>query len=361
MYITAMSRTAPPIVLSPDETATLESWIRSGTMEQRTVFRAKIILAANSGDSSKKIADDLHTTEATVCKWRRRFFKSGIQGLSDAPRPGAVPVYDQYTEKRVLEMLDKAVPQGYATWSGPLLAQALGDVSVHQVWRILRTHLISLARRHSWCVSTDPEFGAKAAAIVGLYLNPPEHAIVLSVDEKPAIQALERTQGWLKLPNGKAITGFSHEYKRHGTTTLFAALEVATGLVKAGHYKRRRRREFLDFMNSIVASYPDKEIHVIVDNLRTHKPKHDRWLQRHKNVRFFYTPTHASWLNQIEIWFSILWKKTLKGANFTSPAQVRQAIDDFIAVYNETAAPFEWKATKVAPGKLKDNYKELCN
>ena len=129
---------------------------------------------------------------------------------------------------------------------------------------------------------------------------------MLSVDEKPHIQALERAQGWLKLPNGKAITGFNHEYKRHGTTTLFAALEVATGLVKAGHYQRRRRVEFLHFMNRVVADHPDREIHVILDNLNTHKPKHDRWLARHKNVHFHFTPTHASWLNQVEVWFSIL-------------------------------------------------------
>jgi hypothetical protein len=234
----------------------------------------------------------------------------------------------------------------------------LGDVSVHQVWRIFRAYGISVARRHSWCISTDPEFAQKAAAIVGLYLDPPDNAIVFSVDEKPAIQALERAQGWLKLPNRKAITGFNHEYKRPGTTTLFAALEVATGLVKTGHYKRRRRREFLVFMNSVVASYPDQEIPVILDNLRTPKPKYDGWLQRHKNVYFHYTPTHASWLNQIEVGFGMLWKRALRGASFTF--QVRKAIDDFTDVYNETAGPFEWKATKVYPGKLKNNYRELC-
>jgi transposase len=155
---------------------------------------------------------------------------------------------------------------------------------------------------------------------VGLYLNPPEHALVLSVDEKPHIQALERAQGWLKLPNGKALTGFQHDYKRHGTTTLFAALEVATGLVKGDHYKRRRRMEFLDFMNGIVAEHPGREIHVILDNLNTHKPKRDRWLARHKNVHFHFTPTHASWMNQVEIWFSILQSQSLTGASFTSPA-----------------------------------------
>lgn len=156
---------------------------------------------------------------------------------------------------------------------------------------------------------------------MGLYLSPPENAVVLCVDEKPSIQALERAQGWLRLPNGKALTGFSREYKRHGATTLFAALEVATGQVKGGHYKRNRRREFLDFMNELVVGYPDDmELHVILDNLSTYKPKHDRWLARHQNARFHFTPTHASWLNMIEVWYSILWRHTLRGASFTSPS-----------------------------------------
>jgi transposase len=360
MYIVSMSRIASQIELSPEEHTMLESWTRAGKTEQRTAFRAKIILASSKGDENKKIAIDLKTTEITVSKWRRRFFKSRLNGLIDKPRTGSPPIYNKDTELRVLHMLDKPVPQGYSTWSGPLVAEALGDVSVHQVWRILRTHDISLARRHSWCISTDPEFAPKAAAIIGLYLNPPENALVLSVDEKPSIQALERAQGWLKLPNGKALTGFNHEYKRHGTTTLLAALDVATGLVKIGHYNRRRRREFLDFMNDVATSYSDKEISVILDNLNTHKPKHDRWLQRHKNVHFFYTPTHASWLNQIEIWFSILWKQSLRGANFTSLSDVRKRIDAFTEVYNKNASPFEWQATEVYPKNLKHNYSELC-
>ena len=162
-------------------------------------------------------------------------------------------------------MLDEAPPKGFARWYGTLLAKALKGVSADHIWRVLRQHRISLERRHSWCISTDPQFAAKAADVVGLYLNPPEHAVVLCVDEKPSIQALERAQGWLRLPNGQAMTGFSHCYKRHGTTTLFAAMEVATGLVKTGHYKRRRRREFLDFMNEVVAQYPKRKIHVVLD------------------------------------------------------------------------------------------------
>ena len=237
----------------------------------------------------------------------------------------------------------------------------LKDISDHQIWRVLRKHGISLERRHSWCISTDPCFAQKAADVVGLYLNPPEHALVLSVDEKPHIQALERAPGWLKLPNRKALTGFQHDYKRHGTTTLFAALELATGLVKGDHYKRRRRMEFLDFMNGIVAEHPGREIHVILDNLNPHKPKRDRWLARHKNVHFHFTPTHASWMNQVEIWFSILQSQSLTGTSFTSPGQLRRHINDFIAAYNRTAHPFEWKKQVVFQKHPKVLYANLCN
>jgi hypothetical protein len=296
-----------------------------------------------------------------VSKWRKRFAEQGLAGLQDAPRPGAARSYDETTDRRILAMMDKKPPSGNATWTGKLLAKALGDVSSHQVWRVLRRHGIHLQRRRSWCISTDPEFAPKAADIVGLYLEPPDNAVVLCVDEKPAIQALERAQGYLRLPNGHALMGFGHEYKRHGTTTLFAALGVTTGQISAGHYKRRRRREFLDFMNGIVVDYSDQEIHVILDNLNTHKPKRDRWLARHKNVHLHYTPTHASWLNQIECWFSILSRRALKGANFISPQEVRNAIDRFIAAYNQEAAPFEWKKTKVPPVNLKNKYADLCN
>jgi transposase len=242
-----------------------------------------------------------------------------------------------------------------------LLSQALGDVTADQVWAVLRRHRIHLQRRRSWCLSTDPEFARKAADIVGLYLDPPAGAVVLSIDEKPARQVLERAQGWLRLPNGRSLSGFSHEYKRHGTTTLFAALEVMTGQVRTGHYHRRRRREFLDFMNGMVAAYPGQELQVIVDNLNTHKPKHDRWLARHRQVHFHHTPTHASWLNQIECWFSILSRQALQGASFTSPAQLRQAIDRFAESYNRTAAPFEWTKHFVAPKGLKHSYSDLSN
>ena len=268
----------------------------------RRVQRAGLVLLAAEGMTNTAIAREVSLSRAMVVQWRQRFAEERLTGLNDAPRPGATPRYDERTERRILAQLDTAPPAGHATWTGKLVAQALRDVSPHQVWRVLRRHGIHLQRRRSWCVSTDSQFAQKAADIVALYLDPPENALVLSVDEKPAIQALERAQGWLRLPSGPALRGFNHEYKRHGTTTLFAALEVAKGLVRIGHYQRRRR-EFLDFMNRVVVQYPGQELHVVLDNLSTHKPKRDRWLARHPNVHFHYTPiyTHASWLSQVEV------------------------------------------------------------
>jgi len=355
-----MARQAAPIKLTDEERATLEGWVRASSTEQRFVLRAQIILAADRGDKTKDIAAGLDIRPATVSKWRTRFAEDGIQGLQDAPRPGRPPKYDKQTELRILKMLDEPPPEGYASWNGGLVAQALGDVPDSHVWSVLRDYHIHLQRSHSWCISTDPEFAPKAADITALYLEPPENAVVICVDEKPHIQALERAQGYLKLPNGRAITGFSHEYKRNGTTTLFAALEVATALVKTGHYSRRRRREFLDFMNEIVRDYDrDTQIHVILDNLSTHKPKHDRWLARHPNVHFHYTPTRACWLNQVEIWFSILSRQALRRRSFSSARQLRQAIDAFVEVYNEKAAPFQWKKVVVHPTGLKKSYADL--
>ena len=310
---------AAEVTLTGEQRTTLRSWLAAGKTEWRLAFRAQIILALADGLTNKEAAGRLATRPATVSKWRGRFARHGLAGVADAPRSGKPRHYDAQDERRILGALDAPPPAGYARWNGPLLGKHLGDISKHQIWRVLREHEISLERRRSWCISTDPAFAQKAADIVALYLQPPENAVVLSVDEKPHIQALERAQGWLKLPNGKALTGFNHEYKRHGTTTLFAALDVVTGLVKAGHYRRRRRVEFLHFMNRVVVDHPGREIHVILDNLNTHKPKHDRWLGRHKNIHFHFTPTHASWLNQVEVWFSILSSHALAGASFTSP------------------------------------------
>jgi transposase len=349
------------VSLTAEEEQVLQQWSRAGTSEQRLVERAKVVLLLNQGVANVEIARRLKTRPARVSKWRRRFAEQRLDGLKDADRKGRPSVYDQATDKRVLSLLDEPPPSGYGKWSGPLLAQALGDVSDDQIWRILRKYDICLERRRSWCISTDPEFGPKAADIVGLYLNPPQNALVLCVDEKPSIQALERAQGWLRLPNGKALNGFSHGYKRHGTTTLFAAFDIATGQVQAGHYTRRRRREFLDFMNAIVGANPNREIHVVLDNLNTHKPKQDRWLKRHPQVHLHFIPTYSSWLNQVECWFSILSRQALAGVSFTSPEQLREAIDKFVAAYNEKATPFEWTKAVVHPTSPKSKYADLCN
>jgi transposase len=351
---------ATPIVLTADERSTLESWVRSGTTEQRLVERARMVLLAAAGMASRRVARELGCARAVVSKWRVRFAEDRLAGLADAPRSGKPKTYDETAGQRILAALDRPPPAGCVRWTAPLLAKALGDISEHHVWRFLRAQRIDLAGRKSWCLSTDPEFAAKAAAIVGLYLDPPDHAIVLAVDEKPAIQALERAQGYLKLPNGRSLHGQAHEYRRRGTSTLFAALEVATGQITAKHTKRRRRVEFLDFMNAVVADYPDQEIHVVLDNLRTHKPKRDQWLARHKNVHFHFTPTHASWLNQVEIWFSILARSTLDGASFTSVQALRAAIDAFIEAYNASARPFHWRQAAVHPKDLASRITDLC-
>jgi len=356
-----MSKHATPIVLTEDERSALERLIRGGKTEKRIVERARIVLAAAQGQATTHIAKEQGVTPATVSKWRMRFAGDRIAALRDAPRSGQPVRYGIQAEKRVLAALESAPPSGYATWNGRLIAEQLQDVPKHQVHNILRHQGIQLQRRRSWCISTDPEFAPKAADVVGLYLNPPENALVLSVDEKPHIQALERAQGYLKLPNGRAVTGFSHEYKRHGTSTLFAALNVVTGQVKAGHYNRRRRIDFLDFMNSVVAEYPDREMHVILDNLNIHKNKTDGWLEKHPNIHFHFTPTHASWMNQIEVWFSILSRGALRGASFTNVDQLRQAIDKFIAAYNPKAAPFEWRKALVHQTNLKPSYTNLLN
>jgi hypothetical protein len=304
------------------------------------------------GDWAGRWLHDRHGIEVA----RARYAEKRIGGLDETGDRGAEPRYTAETDKRILALLDQPKPKGYARWSGPLLAAALGDVDVQYIWRFLRAQKIDLAGRKSWCESSDPEFAAKAADVVGLYMAPPENAIVLCVDEKPSIQALERAQGYLKMPNGRALGGHSHDYKRNGTSTLFAAFDVCTGKVMAAHKKRRRRIEFLDFMNDIGAAWPDTAIHVVLDNLNTHKPKSDRWLKRHPNVTFHFTPTRASWLNQVEIWFSILQQQSLCDESFTSVKQLRQHIDAFIDAYNADAQPFVWTKSEVHQKRLKARF-----
>src|SRR6185369_13895377 len=351
-----MIRDAVAVRLSPEERAVLEAKLRAPTTEQRQVFRARIVLLAAEERSTRSIARTLGTMPRTVSGWRGRFAREGLAGLSDKPHPGPAPTYGPETGRRILAVLDRDPPAGFARWTGGLIAAELGDVHEQYVWRFLREQRIDLAGRKSWCESNDPAFVAKAADVVGLYMAPPENAIVICVDEKPSIQALERAQGYLKMPNGRALGGHSHDYKRNGTSTLFAAFEVATGKVTAAHKKRRRRIEFLDFMNDMVAAWPDNAIHVVLDNLNTHKPKNDRWLKRHPNVTFHFTPTRASWLNQVEIWFSILQEKSLSDESFTSVKQLREHIDAFIDDYNADARPFVWTKSEVHQKRLKARF-----
>jgi transposase len=347
---------AAEVRLTPEDRAVLEARVRAPTSKQRDVLRARIVLMAAEGRSTRSIAAAVGTMPRTVSLWRGRFAREGLSGLAERRRRGRSAKYDAQTGRRILAVLENSPPAGFARWTGPLIAAELGDVHAQQVWRVLRAQKIDLSGRKSWCESNDPDFVAKAADVVGLYMAPPENAIVICVDEKPSIQALERAQGYLKLPNGRALTGHSHNYTRNGTTTLFAAFEVATGKVTVAHKNRRRRVEFLQFMNEIVAGFSqtDTAIHVILDNLSTHKPKIDRWLGRHKNVHFHFTPTSASWLNQVEIWFSILEGKSLHGASFTSIQQLREHIDAFTNRYNQDATPFAWTKAKVYQRRFKD-------
>ena len=347
---------ATAIILTAAERTELEGLVRSTKTEHRLRQRARIVLLAAEGMASRAIGRAVGCTTGTASKWRVRYAEKRFGGLDETGDRGAEPKYTAETGKRILALLDQPKPKGYARWSGPLLAAALGDVDVQYVWRFLRAQKIDLAGRKSWCESNDPEFAAKAADVVGLYMAPPENAIVLCVDEKPSIQALERAQGYLKMPNGRALGGHSHDYKRNGTSTLFAAFEVATGKVTAAHKKRRRRIEFLDFMNDIVAAWPDTAIHVVLDNLNTHKPRNDRWLKLHPNVTFHFTPTRASWLNQVEIWFSILQAKSLCDESFTSVKQLRDHIDNFIDDYNANAKPFVWTKSEVHQKRLKARF-----
>ena len=355
-----MARVAPTLTCTPEEKSALLQLSRSRTEEARLVERAKIILLCLDGMRNDEVAQELSIRPNTVGVWRKRFSEQGIQGLRDQARSGKPAVYGPELKGRILSKLEQPPPEGLARWDGGTLAQALG-VSDDIVWRILRKEGIQLARRRSWCVSTDPEFTQKAADIIGLYLDPPNNALVLSVDEKPTIQAIERPTGYVKTSSGKVVRGMKSTYKRHGTINLFAALEVATGIIRGKTTQTKKREDFQDFMEEIVRDYPpDQEIHVILDNLSTHK-KNEEWLSRHPNVTFHFTPTSASWLNQVEIWFGILSRKALTGASFPGRENLIKALQDFMSVYNQNAAPFVWRKREVKGAQLRNTITNLCN
>lgn len=343
-----------------EDRAVLQQWANSRTLEARLVERAGIILRCLHGEPANSIARSMGIRPNTVIDWRRRFDEEGIKGLHDRPRSGKPRIYEDSFRNDVLRTLELHPPSGQACWDGPAVAEHL-NASVHAVWRMLRKEGICLSRQRSWCVSTDPEFVAKAADVVGLYLNPPENALVISVDEKPSIQALERKTGYVETGSGKIVRGYKSTYKRHGTLNLFAALEVATGAIHTQTTQLKRRVEFLEFMDRVVAELPEtKEIHVILDNYCIHK-KNDAWLVKHPNVSFHYTPTSASWLNMVEIWFGIFSRKALRGASFQNIEELRQAIEAFVAVYGPKAKPFVWRKREVKGSQLRNTIVNLCN
>lgn len=356
-----MSRIAVGINCTADDKKELERLSKSRTDEARLVERAKIVLGCLAGRRNDEIASELGIQAATAGVWRKRFAAEGLAGLRDRARPGKPPVYPaQELRQRILKQLEAPPPAGLASWDGGTLAKAL-DVSDDVVWRILRKEGIQLRRLRSWCVSTDPEFAAKAADVIGLYLSRPQNALVLSVDEKPSIQALERKTGYVCTSSGKIVRGLKSTYKRHGTINLFAALNVATGTIQTKTTETKKRPDFQAFMDDVIKDVPtDQEIHVILDNYCTHKKNHD-WLAKHPNVHFHFTPTSASWLNQVEIWFGIFSRKTLSGASFVSTEQLVQAIEAFIATYNQSASPFVWRKREVKGAQLRNTIANLCN
>jgi len=353
-----MPKKATAIGCTDEQRSELNRLASSRTLESRLVDRAKIILMSLDGVRNKDIAQRFGIRPNTVTDIRKRFFDNGIQGLYDQPRSGKPKTYDEKFRNQVLKLLESDPPDGHAGWDGPLIAETL-KVSPHAVWRLLRSEGVQLSRKRSWCISTDPQFVAKSADIIGLYLNPPLNAIVISVDEKPSIQALERQTGYVKVKNGKIVRAYKSTYKRHGTLNLFAALEVATGKVFGKVTKEKKRPDFILFMNEIISELPkEREIHVILDNYCTHK-KNEEWLQQHPNVYFHFTPTSASWLNQIEIWFGIFTRKVLRGAGFENTTKLREAIESYIKYYNTSPRPFVWKKREVKGSQLRDTIVNL--
>ena len=355
-----MARVAVALSCTVEVMAELERMSRSRSGEVRMAERARMVLACIRGKRNDEVASEMGVRANTVGQWRRRFAEGGIAGLRDEPRSGKPAKYGVELRNRILTQLELSPPPGMASWDGGLLATAL-SVSDHAVWRVLRKEGIQLQRHRSWCVSTDPEFAAKAADVIGLYLNPPQNALVLSVDEKPSIQALERARGYVQTSSGKIVQGMKSTYKRHGTVNLFAALEVATGIIRGKTTQTKKRADFQAFMDEVVADQPaDRQIHVILDNLNTHK-KNEDWLAAHPNVTFHFTPTSASWLNQVEIWFGIFQRKTLRNASFRNVDQLIEAIHAFTAAYNEKAAPFVWRKREVRGAQLRNTIVNLRN
>lgn len=345
---------------SQEDLHQLKIWSKSSKIEKRLYERAKIILCCLEGKTNLEVAEDLQISRFTVGKWRSRFAQSGIHGLVDKSRSGKPKKYDASLRVKILETLEQPVPKGQSSWDGKSLSKVVG-ASDDAVWRILRKEGIQLQRCRSWCVSTDKEFSKKSADIIGLYLDPPQNALVICIDEKPSIQAIERSRGYVETSNSKIVQGLKSTYKKHGVLNLFAALDVATGVVKTQTTKQKKRPEFQAFLDNVVEGISlDQEIHIILDNYCTHK-HNDDWLAKHPNVFFHFTPTSASWLNQVEIWFGILSRKQLQNASFKSVEELRKAIEEFVAVYHQGAKPFVWRKREVKGSQLRNTIMNLRN
>jgi len=338
-------RVAEPIVLEADARHVLARHARGRSTPARVVLRSRIVLLAADGLQNKQIAAEMKIAPRTVALWRDRFLKSGIQGLlKDAPRPGRTPSIAETTIAEVIEKTTQSVPANATHWSRSTMAREMG-ISDSTVGRIWRSHGLKPHRIDSFKVSNDPEFANKLEAIVGLYLNPPEHALVLSVDEKSQIQALDRTQPGLPMKKGRGAT-MTHDYKRNGTTTLFAALNVASGEVYGLCQQKHRHQEWLRFLRMIDQTVPaGKEIYLICDNYSTHKHERvQRWLEKHKRFHVRFTPTSASWLNMVERFFRDITQNSIRRGVFQDLEQLIMAIGEYIDGHNQNPKPFIWTA-----------------
>ncbi|MGC5859820.1 IS630 family transposase, partial [Ralstonia pseudosolanacearum] len=341
-----MGRPKADLVLSEDERAQLSSMVRSRSIPAALSMRARIVLAAADGAPNSEIAERLQLTRATAGKWRRRFIERRINGLYDELRPGKPRSID---DERVADLINKTLhtkPANGAThWSVRSIAAetAISPTSVHRYFKLLG---LQPHRTESFKLSTDPFFIEKLRDVVGLYLNPPENALVLCVDEKSQCQALERTQPLLPMGFGY-VEGVTHDYVRHGTTTLFAALNVLNGAVLAECKPRHRHQEFLAFLRSIDKAVPaELDVHCIVDNYASHKhPKVKAWLAARPRWHMHFIPTYSSWLNQVERFFSIITDKAIRRGSFASVKELVVKIDHFVTRYNQSCKPFMWTAT----------------
>lgn len=341
-----MSRKSLPVVLSEAEILRLEQWIRAGSTPQQVALRARIIVSAARGMPDQRIARQLQVQRRTAALWRRRVREEGIGCVWEiAPGRGRKVCYGAEAVARWVEATLHTKPTGSTHWSTrtPARAQGVSKNTIHRVWR---EHQLKPHRTKSFKLSRDPKFLEKLTDVVGVYLTPPQNAVVLCVDEKSQIQALDRTQPGLPLKPGRCGT-FTHDYKRHGTTTLFAALHVVEGRVIGQCYPRHRHQEFLKFLRRLDAEFPGEvTLHLIVDNYGTHGHERvRRWLAKHPRFVLHFIPTSASWLNLVERWFAELSQKAVRRGVFRSVADLEEAIQNFMTAWNAHPTPFVWTAS----------------